>query len=114
MEKGLGGAFVVGHLRGAEFFHFPIEEAVKKSAATISTENMLDGVATINATKKDIHIKPDHRTTLYWNPEIIVENGSATFSFYTADNNSVYNIRLEGITTTGIPVFGEHTFEVKE
>lgn len=65
------------------------------------------------ATKKDIHIKPDYRTTLFWEPNIITKNGKARVSFYTADNASKYNIRLEGISARGVPVFAEKTFEVE-
>ncbi|MEM6697925.1 MAG: TonB-dependent receptor plug domain-containing protein, partial [Bacteroidota bacterium] len=66
------------------------------------------------ATKQDIHIKPDYRTTLFWEPNIITKNGKAVVSFYTADNASTYNIRLEGISARGVPVFAEQAFEVVE
>ncbi|MEM8524530.1 MAG: TonB-dependent receptor plug domain-containing protein [Bacteroidota bacterium] len=66
------------------------------------------------ATKKDIHIKPDYRTTLFWEPNITTQNGKAVVSFYTADNSSKYNIRLEGISSRGVPVFAERVFEVVE
>jgi len=66
------------------------------------------------ASKKDIHIKPDYRTTLFWAPDILTMDGTAKASFYTGDNSGSYNIRLEGIDTKGIPIFAEQTFIVEE
>ena len=45
---------------------------------------------------------PDFRTTLYWNPNISTdENGEASFEFYSADSDSDYSIRIEGISDEG-------------
>lgn len=49
--------------------------------------------------------KPDYRSTLYWNPNIMVKNDTATISFYTSDQSGVFDILLEGITETGKPVY---------
>lgn len=60
------------------------------------------------------HDKPDFRTTLYWNPIIQTDqNGQATVSFYTGDKESIYHIRLEGITKDGRPVFVSKTIRVQ-
>ncbi|MEM9885085.1 MAG: TonB-dependent receptor plug domain-containing protein [Bacteroidota bacterium] len=64
------------------------------------------------AIEKDIHIKPDFRTTLFWSPDVIVKDGVAKLSFYTADVVSDYNIRIEGISGAGVPIFVEETFRV--
>ncbi len=50
--------------------------------------------------------KPDHRTTLYWNPEIRTENGKAAMSFYIADDLGYFRIIVEGITDNGRICFG--------
>lgn len=53
------------------------------------------------AAKKDNEI-PDLRTTLYWNPTLVIdERGSATFSFYTSDQPGSYYIIIEGISDKG-------------
>ncbi len=49
--------------------------------------------------------KPDYRSTLYWDPNILVKNGIATVSFYTSDQEGIFDIIVEGITSTGKPVF---------
>ena len=45
--------------------------------------------------------KPDHRLTLYWNPNIITEAGKATISFFTSDDISRYTVYVEGISSDG-------------
>jgi hypothetical protein len=48
---------------------------------------------------------PDFRTTVYWNPSILLSQGKpATLSFYTADNPGLYTITLEGLTSSGEPL----------
>lgn len=49
--------------------------------------------------------KPDFRSTLYWNPNILMKNDTATVSFYTSDQEGVFDIIVEGITSTGKPVY---------
>lgn len=54
--------------------------------------------------KETLHEKPDHRRTLYWNPDIRTdEEGKASISFY---NNGICKkliLSAEGITKDGIP-----------
>ena len=56
--------------------------------------------------------EPDHRTTLYWNPEVITENGRATLSFYTADDLGYFRIIVEGVTSNGKICLGSAGFMV--
>ncbi|MDG1730662.1 MAG: hypothetical protein P8K68_02360 [Algibacter sp.] len=58
--------------------------------------------------------KPDIRTTLHWEPKIILSETSnkAEISFFTSDSKSNYAIKIEGVTDTGIPVYHLSTFEV--
>lgn len=56
--------------------------------------------------------RPDHRLTLYWNPLITTEQGSATASFYTSDDITRYRILVEGITNAGKVCLGSAEFEV--
>lgn len=58
--------------------------------------------------------KPDLRTTLFWEPNIKVENNKDIFlNYYNADNPSKVKVIVEGITTEGIPVTGKAEYEVK-
>ncbi|QIA09755.1 alpha-2-macroglobulin family protein [Draconibacterium halophilum] len=56
--------------------------------------------------------RPDHRTTLYWNPSVKINNGEANISFFTSDDNARYKVLVEGITSAGTVCFGEISFEV--
>ena len=62
----------------------------------------------------DEAMKADIRTTLHWEPKIILEKNkkSGEVSFFTSDTKSKYAIKIEGITNTGIPVYHVSTFEV--
>lgn len=55
---------------------------------------------------KPEYIKPDYRTTLYWNPNVeLNEEGKAQFTFFTNDDiDSTFQIELEGITSDGQPI----------
>lgn len=46
--------------------------------------------------------RPDYRTTLFWNPNVQVDNtGTASLSFYAADIPTSYRVVLEGISSLG-------------
>jgi len=55
---------------------------------------------------------PDYRTTLYWNPEIILNYGETEVSFFTCDNLSEYTIFIEGMTNSGRVCTGTVSFVV--
>ncbi len=58
--------------------------------------------------------KPDLRYTLYWNPDINLEDNKETIlNFYNGDKASIIRIIAEGITTAGIPVTGKAEYEVR-
>ena len=49
--------------------------------------------------------RPDHRTTLYWNPKVETDdNGHATVRFYASDVSKRYLVTLEGVSNDGIIV----------
>ncbi len=57
---------------------------------------------------------PDLRALLYWNPHIETDStGLLNFNFRTSDVPGTYWIRLTGVTTEGLMVTDEHSFEVK-
>jgi hypothetical protein len=64
--------------------------------------------------KLETDYKPDLRTTIFWEPNVKVENNNDFFlNFFNADNPSKVKIVVEGITITGVPVTGKVEYEVK-
>ncbi|OEJ99083.1 hypothetical protein A8C32_07865 [Flavivirga aquatica] len=59
-------------------------------------------------------LKRDIRTTLHWEPKIMLTDKShdAEISFFTSDSRSNYAIKIEGITDTGVPIYHISTLEV--
>lgn len=48
--------------------------------------------------------KPDHRATIYWNPEMISDStGTAKISFFTSDDPGSMLLRVEGLSYDGKP-----------
>lgn len=46
--------------------------------------------------------KPDLRTTIYWNPNLVADStGTVHITFYSADKDNDYSIVFEGITNEG-------------
>lgn len=56
--------------------------------------------------------KPDYRPTLFWEPNLVVENGKAKINFYTSDNLARYRIIVEGISKNGNICFGSGLLNV--
>jgi hypothetical protein len=58
--------------------------------------------------------QPDTRTTIFWEPYLIVEkNSTATLEYFNADNPTTINVTVEGITAEGIPVSSKVEYKVK-
>lgn len=45
--------------------------------------------------------KPDYRPTLYWNPNVKIENRKGKIEFFTGDNFARYKIIVEGLSKNG-------------
>ncbi len=58
--------------------------------------------------------KPDLRTTLFWEPEIVLQNGNTEHSFFTSDQTGKYKVIVEGISESGKICIGSTEFEVIE
>lgn len=57
---------------------------------------------------------PDHRSTIFWEPDIIIENNSKpTLHYFNADNPAKISIVVEGITQEGIPLSGKTNYVVE-
>lgn len=47
-------------------------------------------------------VAPDYRTTLYWNPSVVLDEfGRATVEFYTSDTSADYKVTIEGVSKIG-------------
>ena len=56
---------------------------------------------------------PDTRKTIHWDPEVAIdENGKAAITFFNSDRLTRIKCILEGITGSGIPVYGEAFYDV--
>ena len=56
--------------------------------------------------------RPDHRTTLYWNPKVETDaNGKATVHFYASDISKRYLVTLEGVSNDGTIVHHQQVIE---
>lgn len=69
-----------------------------------------------------IHQKPDSRSTIWWEPNVILNSsGSAAISFWTSDDtgprfmkrSTRYMVKVEGMTSTGRPIVGSKYIEVR-
>lgn len=56
---------------------------------------------------------PDLRTTLYWNPELIIQDDSKEISLITSDRVGSYKVVLNGVSQNGSPIFGESSFTIE-
>lgn len=65
--------------------------------------------------KKLNHKISDYRTTLYWNPEVIItEKTQIRLDFYTGDLAGKYVVRIEGVTDDGKPVSEQSSFYIND
>ncbi len=46
-------------------------------------------------------VKPDYRNTLYWNPNIVIQDGKAEFEFFTSDDQGPFTLYFEGLDESG-------------
>lgn len=69
-----------------------------------------------------IHAKPDSRSTIYWDPNVIMNSsGTSRVRFWTSDDTgsrfqnreTTYRVHVEGITSTGKPIVGSTYINVK-
>jgi hypothetical protein len=56
--------------------------------------------------------RPDHRTTLYWNPKVKTDaEGKASVKFYASDISKRYLVTLEGVSDDGTIVHHQQIIE---
>ena len=61
---------------------------------------------------KNQKTRPDHRTTLYWNPKVTTDaEGKASVKFYASDISKRYLVTLEGVSNDGTIVHHQQVIE---
>lgn len=58
-----------------------------------------------------IDAQADMRTTIYWNPTVVMNNGTSTVNFVNAGSPGTYRVVVEGITVDG--KLGRQVFRYK-
>jgi hypothetical protein len=98
-SKGAGGAIIIntktGDITPKKGIKFNMKTLIPKGyrkdvefySPKYETEAQMTGI--------------DRRTTIFWQPNVKISEGQATFDFYTADANSTYCVSVEGITSNG-------------
>lgn len=63
---------------------------------------------------KESVFKPDQRITLFWQPNIRLDNKkNYSLNYFNSDNSSTIRIVVEGITNDGIPLVGNAEYIIK-
>jgi hypothetical protein len=110
-----GGNGVVSILLKDDFFMsstIPTYHSVNKSITGYNEARIFYSPKHHSSLKNDI--KPDLRTTLFWEPNIEIENNkNIILNYYNSDNSSTVKVTIEGITSDGIPITASTEYEVK-
>ncbi len=56
---------------------------------------------------------PDFRQTLYWDPDVRINGDSLEIEFYTSDLKAAYEIKAQGITGEGKPVYASKVINIQ-
>jgi hypothetical protein len=112
-ERGKGGVISVVTRSGAPTTNDnPVYHSVNVNFAGYNEPRIF--YSPVHHTTLESDYKPDLRTTLFWEPNIKLENNNTHFvNYFNADNPGFVKIVVEGITSTGIPVTGQTEYEVK-
>ena len=98
----------------ADYNHFDLPSyAIRKSYQFFQVPGTFNS-PDYSVENDSLRSHPDFRNLLYWNPEVLTDdNGTATVSFFTADDISDYRIIIQGLSEDGLAGFTEGTISVK-
>ena len=110
-SRGANGVIQVFSKKSGDFGYDPYTPGTiaKRIAGYSSCREFYSPTYTLENIESE---KPDHRITLYWNPDIITEHGKASLSFYTSDDLSRFKVFVEGVTGNGKICLGTADFRV--
>lgn len=87
----------------------------KKSIMPLGYQQVKEFYSPRYETEEELKKVPfDLRTTLYWNPNIKIIDGKATFNFYAADVPGSYTATLEGLSVDGKLFRKIHTIHIHQ
>jgi hypothetical protein len=105
-----GSGIVVIHLKpgASNPFRIAYSEMLKKNMHIVPETYPNAEYASIN----DASGIPDFRQTLYWNPELKLEDDITQLSFYTSDIEGNYEVIVQGVSENGKIIFARYPFNV--
>ena len=106
---GAGGAIAIYTKRGSSDY-----SSIKGlDFSAISGYSVIKEFYSPNYTETNDLTKPDHRTTIYWNPFLLMDNKNRriTIPFYNSDDCKKIKVIIEGMNETGQLTREEKTFE---
>lgn len=62
--------------------------------------------------KSDQTVAPDYRSTIFWNPDMPINNFPHVTEFYNGDSPTQMEITVEGVTSNGLPLASKSHFTV--
>lgn len=111
--RGANGVVAIYTDRGIRFEEPPIERPGIADLVVQGFYRANEFYAPNYSVDKLQHRRPDHRTTLYWNPALENTGKVPTkLSFYSGDVTGKYTATVEGITHDGRPVHKQFSFFV--
>ncbi len=112
--RGAGGVIALFTERGASLQEEPEPgKHLVTHRATGYTKTRSFYAPKYESPDSDYYDLPDLRSTVYWNPHMMVTNeGKARITFYTSDAVGDYKVVLEGVSSEGRPLHATHTFQV--
>lgn len=109
--KGSGGVINL-ITRAGGLNYVPVKYSLNKKISGYSASRIFYSPQHLSDSKSAF--EPDLRSTLLWQPDIILEGNKKTIlNYYNGDNLSIIDVIAEGITTTGVPVTGKVEYEVR-
>ena len=109
--KGSGGVINL-ITRAGGLNYVPVKYSLNKKISGYSASRIF--YSPIHMSDSKSAFEPDLRSTLLWQPDIILEGNKKTIlNYYNGDNLSIIDVIAEGITTTGVPVTGKVEYEVR-
>lgn len=109
--KGSGGVINLITKAGG-WAYVPVKYSLNKNISGYSASRIF--YSPQHLSNSDSAYEPDLRSTLLWEPDIILEGNKKTIlNYYNGDNLSIIDVIAEGITTTGVPVTGKAEYEIR-
>ena len=93
--------------KSAKFEENPAPNKMEQNVLMISGYNLVkEFYSPVYKNDEEKNKKLDLRTTIYWEPNLIIDDsGKASLKFFNSDIPGEYELRIEGLSKSGIPVY---------